>query len=435
MTMPRHVSAPVLPALLVPFALALGACIAEQEDASEGELGDIALQTSSQYVVVLQDGADAPAAAAAAAADLGVRVLHVYDSALRGFSFRGPAAAAVALARNPVVDFVQPDAPVEAAAQTLPTGIDRIDADLNPVSRIDGIDDRVAVNVGVIDTGIDLTHPDLDVAGGTDCIGAGSFDDDNGHGTHVSGTIGALDNADGVVGVAPGVRLFAAKVLNASGSGSISSVVCGVDFVTRTRRDNDPSNDIAVANMSLTAQLVSDPACARRMNDALHKAVCGSVDAGVVHVVAAGNSSSDASGFAPASYDEVLTVSAYADFDGKPGRTRSNGTIIGPDTFAGFSNRGADVDIGAPGVSILSTFAGGTLQTLSGTSMATPHVTGAVALFVSQQGLAQDAAGVAAVRAAITRVGGGFAVAQSDARGFAEDPDLFPEPALYIGPP
>src|SRR5204863_6418661 len=134
----------------------------------------------------------------------------------------------------------------------------------------------------------------------------------------------------------------------------------------------------------------------------------------------------DAAGYAPASYDEVLTVSAIADSDGQPGRTRSNGgKIIGPDLFASFSNFGADVDIAAPGVGILSTYKDGGYATLSGTSMATPHVTGAVSLYVFQNGMTSDAAGVAAIRQAITTPLGGYCVAQSDPRGFAGDPDAF----------
>jgi len=397
-----------------------------------------------QYIVVLRDDADAKAQSAAAVHQHGVQVLGVYEHAFRGFAFRGSATAAQALSRNPAVEFVAQDqvvelAPVEVAgevqlaAQTLPTGIDRVDADLNPISHIDGIDERINVNVAIIDTGIDPTHPDLNVVGGTNTIGGGSFVDDNGHGSHVAGTVAGLDNAVGVVGVAPGANLYAVKVLNAGGSGSFSSVASGLDWVASTRNDRDATNDIAVANLSLTGAGTDDAGCGKQSHDVMHKAICGCVARGVVCVVAAGNSAQDAAGYAPASYDEAFTVSAISDADGKPGRTKGK-RIIAPDLFAGFSNFGPDVDIAGPGVGILSTYRDGGYATLSGTSMATPHVAGAVSLYVSQNGLATDAAGVAAIQQALTTPGSGYSVAQSDPRGFGGDPDIYPEPLVYVGP-
>jgi len=389
---------------------------------------------ADQYVVVLTDDADAANYARAAAQEHGVRILHVYEHALKGFAFRGSAQAAKALEHNPRVEFVAADQVVELVAQTLPTGINRIDADLNPISRIDGIDERVNVNVAIVDTGIDPAHPDLNVVGGTNCVGGTSFVDDNGHGSHVAGIAAALDNDIGVVGVAPGANLYAVKVLNSGGFGSFSSVACGLDFAARTRSTHDTADDIAVANLSLTGSGTDDGNCGKTNRDVLHKAVCGAVAKGVVVVVAAGNSRADASNYAPASYDEVLTVSAISDSNGIPGE-RGHGKNVNPDFFAGFSNFGPDVDIAGPGVGILSTYKNGGYATLSGTSMASPHVAGAVALFVSQNGAATDANGVAAIRQAITTPGGGYCVAQSDPRGFAGDPDNFHEPLVYVGPP
>jgi subtilisin family serine protease len=389
---------------------------------------------ANQYVVVLSDDADARAHASAAAQRYGAGILHVYEHAFKGFSFRGSAQVAIAIEHNPQVEFVAADQIVQRTVQTLPTGIDRIDADLNAISHIDGIDERVNVNVAIIDTGIDPNHPDLNVVGGTNCLGGTSFVDDNGHGSHVSGIAAAIDNGLGVVGVAPGANLWAVKVLDSNGFGTFSSVACGLDFAAGTRRDRDPTNDIAVANMSLGGSGSDDGNCGKSNRDPMHKAVCGAVAKGVVVVVAAGNNHADASTFVPAAYDESLTVSAIADFDGKPGE-RGHGKQINPDQFASFSNFGADVDIAAPGVQIYSTYRDGGYATLSGTSMATPHVTGAVALFVSQNGAASDATGVAAIRQAITTPGGGYCVAQSDPRGFAGDPDSFPEPLVYVGPP
>ena len=387
-----------------------------------------------QYVVVLDDAADAQAHARAASRTYGVGLLHVYEHAFKGFAFRGSAQAASAIEHSPQVEFVAPDQVVELVAQSLPTGIDRIDADLNPISHIDGIDQRVNVNVGIIDTGIDPTHPDLNVVGGTNCLNGTSFVDGHGHGSHVAGIVAAIDNGFGVVGVAPGANLYALKVLDDNGFGTFSSVACGLDFAAGTRRDRDPTNDIAVVNLSLAGRGSDDGNCGKSNRDVMHKAVCGAVANGIVVVVAAGNSSADASTYVPAAYDEVLTVSAIADYNGRPGE-KGKGRTINPDQFAWFSNFGPDVDIAAPGVQILSTFKNGGYATLSGTSMATPHVTGAVALYVSQNGAATDANGVAAIRQAITTPGGGYCVAQSDPRGFAGDPDSFHEPMLYVGPP
>ena len=406
--------------------------VAEGQQSSSVQSGRVLIP--DQYIAVLDDGAD-PAAHARAARQLyGVGLLHVYEHAFKGFAFRGSAQAAMAIEHRPQVEFVAPDQVVKLDAQTLPTGIDRIDADLNPISHIDGIDERVHVNVGIIDTGIDPTHPDLNVVGGTNCLNGNSFVDGHGHGSHVAGITAALDNGFGVVGVAPGANLYAIKVLDDNGFGSSSSVALGLDFAAGTRRDRDPTNDIAVVNMSLTGVGSDDGACGKSNRDVMHKAVCGAVARGVVVVVAAGNSHADASAYIPAAYDEVLTVSAIADFDGQPNE-KGKGRHVTADQFASFSNFGPDVDIAGSGVQIYSTYKDGGYATLSGTSMATPHVTGAVALYVSQHGVAIDANGVAAIRQAITTPGGGYSIAQNDPRGFAGDPDSLHEPLVYVGPP
>jgi subtilisin family serine protease len=389
---------------------------------------------ADQYIVVLQPGANSRAQAQAAATVLGVQVLHTYEHAIRGFAFKGSGQAAQALTRNPNTRFVSQDRPVRGAAQTLPTGVDRIDADLNDTAKIDGGDQRVNVNVAVLDTGIDAAHPDLNVGGGTNCSSGASFADSNGHGTHVAGIAGALDNGSGVVGVAPGARLWAARVLDDSGNGTWSTVICGVDWVTATRTDGDSSNDVAVANLSLTGSGTDDGNCGATNADALHQAICGSVARGVVYVAAAGNSDMDAANAVPAAYSEVLTVSAIADSDGKPGGL-GPATGDGPDdTLADFSNWGPTVDIAAPGVDILSTAPGGGYARKSGTSMAAPHVAGVVALYVSANGGASDAVGVTAIRQTITDPTWGYSVAQSDPKGFTGDRGSSAEPLAYVGP-
>ena len=180
------------------------------------------------YIVVLHDSVESPAVAAREMArQVGGQVGFIYKHALKGFSITVPAQAVAALQKNPKVKYVATDYVRYAFAQTVPTGIQRIFADTNPNIEINGADDyRVDVDVAVIDTGVDFQHPDLNVVGGVNCTGKIFFatcvaggDDDHYHGTHVAGTIGALDNGIGVVGVAPGARIWAVKVLNKNGSG------------------------------------------------------------------------------------------------------------------------------------------------------------------------------------------------------------------------
>jgi subtilisin family serine protease len=350
-----------------------------------------------RYVVVLDDGTDAAAVSAEQARTLGLDVGHVYSHALSGYSATMPAAVADLVAADPRVAYVEKDRVARATAQTTPTGIDRANADVSPTARIDGTDQRVDVDVAVIDTGVDLDHPDLNVytAGAKNCALALSAEDDNGHGSHVSGTIGALDNGTGVVGMAPGARIWPVKVLNAGGVGFTSDIVCGIDYVTAH------AAQIEVANMSLGGDGGDDGNCGRTDGDAEHQAICASVAAGVTYAVAAGNDSADAATSAPASYDEVITVSALSDFNGKPGGgAPSTCRADVDDTFADYSNYGSDVDLIAPGTCILSTWMNGGYNTISGTSMATPHVTGAAALYASTHPTATPAQVKSALQAA-----------------------------------
>jgi subtilisin len=342
-----------------------------------GDLG--AAAQPGRYIVVLHDDTSARTAAPAQAQRFGFDVGHVYSHALQGYSATMPASVAAQLEDLPSVAWVQRDTPVSATAQTLPTGINRANADASPTARINGSDERVNVDVAVIDTGADLTHPDLNIysAGAKNCsIGAINANDLNGHGSHVSGTIGAIDNGSGVVGMAPGARIWPVKVLTDAGSGLNSDVICGIDYVTAH------ANEIEVANMSLGGSGTDDGNCGKSNNDAMHVAICKAVGAGITFVVAAGNDSADAATFTPAAYDEVITVSALADFNGQPGGgAASTCRSDVDDTFADFSNYGADVDIIAPGVCIYSTSKLGGYETMSGTSMASPHVAGAAALY------------------------------------------------------
>jgi len=386
-------------------ALALGATAVAANAAPTTSGAD-----RSGYIVVLKDSTAPGQVAREHSQQHGAAVGHVYRYALKGYSAQMSPTAAARIADDRRVLFVQedgvafanapgdkgkpkpPDEPVDDTNTTttveLPTGIDRIDAESSPTAAIDGVENSVNVDVAVIDTGVDLDHTDLNVntAGAKNCASGRSADDGNGHGTHVAGTIGGLDDGVGVVGVAPGARIWPVRVLNNNGSGSYSAIICGIDFVTAN------ADKIEVANMSLGGSGSDDRNCGASNNDAMHAAICESVSAGVTYVVAAGNSAENAAGHVPASYDEVITVSALADFNGLPGggAPATCRTDV-DDTFANFSNYGADVDIIAPGVCITSTWKGGGYDTISGTSMASPHVAGGAALYKANNPTASPA--------------------------------------------
>lgn len=311
-----------------------------------------------------------------------------------------------------------------ASEQSLPNGIARVGGNST------GALDYSSVNVAVVDTGISLTNPDLNVVGGVDCTGsakplsltypfqveaydsedlepfsnpaATGYEDGYGHGTHVAGIIGARDNGLGVVGVAPNASLWSVRVLDSSGGGTLDSITCGLDWIHENR------DIIDVVNMSLGGDVGEDvmsliracdapflPQPESRIVDEMHEAICRLHDDGIPVVVAAGNGDNLAEQTVPAAYPEVITVSSFVDTDGLPGGL--GGRVDTADCpFGGFddmffthhnftperrygSYSGKAVDISAPGVCVLSTLPDGTLARLTGTSMATPHVTGIIA--------------------------------------------------------
>lgn len=340
-----------------------------------------------RYVVVLDDSAQDQVNAIAGEHRLRYEVVpgFVYRHALVGYSALIPQSRVSQLRDDPRVVMVSPDRRVRASGhQVLPTGVHRVDADKSSTRAGDGTG-SVDAGVAIIDTGIDQTHRDLNVVGGVNCITPGlPPQDDHGHGTHVAGTVAAEDDGQDVVGVAPGTRLYAVKVLSAAGFGFTSNVVCGLDWVA----EHAQSEDITVANMSLGGSGSDDGNCGRGNDDAKHLAICEVVNgAGVTVVAAAGNSGTDLATTTPAAYDEVLTATAMADFNGQPGggaaptcRDAQDDSAADFSNFTTTSSPDAHHTIAAPGVCIQSTRLGGGTTVFSGTSMASPHAAGTAAL-------------------------------------------------------
>ena len=328
---------------------------------------------ADRYIVVLKNAVDSSAVANLHAVRYGASVEHVWSSALHGYSAVFPNDRVAALRADQNVAYVELDGIATATAQTLPWGIDKIDVDASSTHAGDGSGAISNVDAYVIDTGIDTSLPDLNVVEFRQYAN-GPPRDCNGHGTHVAGTIGARDDTAGVVGVAPGIRLHAVKVLNCAGSGSWSDVISGINYVAATTARP------AVANMSLGGP----------QNTAVDAAVKGAAAKGVFFGVAAGNDGADACGHSPAAAGTTSGVDTVAATDSS-------------DTEASWSNYGKCVDIWAPGVSIYSTYKGGSYATLSGTSMATPHVVGGAALYLSKNPAASPGAVETALYNAATR--------------------------------
>jgi len=388
------------PRRLRPLAVALWATLVAASTVLAGEpsppagspIGDPSPVADGRVIVVLAPDANV-AAEALAARDDGIDVERTFRSAVRAFSATVTQEEALRLEADPQVVAVVPDEKIEAsealAGQVVPTGTSRVYGSRSEAALIDGVDAGVDADVAIYDTGIDPTHPDLNVAGGYNCTSSNraSWIDQYGHGTHVAGTVGARDNGDGVVGVAPGVRLWAVRILDAKGEGYFSWWICGLDWIAAQSDPANPSRPLFEAvNMSVTRWGRDDANCGKTNKDLLHQAICRVVARGITVVAAAANDSGPASARVPAAYNEVITVSALADTDGQAGglggrACYSWGGYDVDDTFADFSNYGGDVDLIAPGKCILSSKLKGAYGYSSGTSMAAPHVAGAAALY------------------------------------------------------
>src|SRR5918994_7379122 len=346
------------------LAAALLVCLAVAAPSAAGEIrAATQVSTAGSYIVVFK--ADAVRAAteahsqrplvAAAAGNLarahGGNVTFVYQHALKGFAARLSSDRAAALAADPRVAYVEPDQVVHASQTPATWGLDRIDQRDLPLNNTYNFNDTGAgVHAYIIDTGVRGTHQEFTgrMGIGADFVGDGNGTNDcHGHGTHVAGTTGGT-----TYGVAKQVTLHAVRVLSCSGSGSNAGVIAGVDWVTA----NSPSP--AVANMSLGGGASS----------ALDNAVTNSVNSGVSYAVAAGNSNTNACNSSPARAVAANTVGATTSSDAR----------------SSFSNYGTCLDIFAPGSIITSAWSTSdtATNTISGTSMASPHVAGAIALYL-----------------------------------------------------
>jgi subtilisin family serine protease len=345
-------------------------------------------------------------------------IIYTNKFALGGFLVKVADPKAVDIIKqDPNVAFVEQDKIVHINSQVMPTGIMRVGAERSSAASGSGLERDVDADIAILDTGISLNHQDLNVyRQQTFVANTTTADDDNGHGTHVAGIAAAKDNSIGVVGVAPGARLWAVKVLDKDGAGAISTIIKGIDYVTQH------ASEIDVVNLSFGCECNSP---------ALDAAINNSVQAGITYVVAAGNEHKDASTSSPASNPNVITVSAIADSDGKCGGIGPPTKHGNDDTLADFSNFGKAVSIAAPGVNILSTYKDNSYATLSGTSMASPFVAGAAALYKASH----QSASPSEVRSALISDGSTSSTAcDGDGHGyFKGEPSNTHEPLLYVG--
>jgi len=315
----------------------------------------------NRYLVALNsdamrsEGEEAPEAAARLTAKYGGSVDKVFRNALKGFSVEMTEKAAQALSRDPNVLFVEEDSyiSIAEAQMSAPWGLDRVDQRNVPLDQTYNYTKTGSgVNVYVIDTGIRVTHEQFQgrAALAYDSIGDGQNGNDcHGHGTHVASTIGGV-----TYGVAKNVSLYAVRVLGCNGIGTTATAMEGIDWVAANRQLP------AVANMSMGGW----------GSDIMDTAVQGAINSGVTFVVAAGNNNGSACNYSPARLSSAITVGASTQADAR----------------ASFSNYGSCVDLFAPGISIPSAWAWNdtAVHTVSGTSMAAPHVSGAVALFLEE---------------------------------------------------
>jgi subtilisin family serine protease len=385
----------LLPMMTAVVLLSCGIVLAQESTTSGRTPAQSAIP--GQYIVVLKDEIRDPTEVARVHAQrYGAQMLYRHEHALKGYAARIPDRRLDDVRADSRVAFVEPDQTAQAEAQTLPWGIDRVQADISSTKAGNHAGAISNVNVYIIDSGI-YRHADLNVVKHVNFTGDGKNHDCYGHGTHVTGIAAAKDNRRYVVGVAPGAPLTGVKVLNCDGKGTASGLIKGVDWVSANAKKP------AIANMSVG--LGGNP------SDALDKAVRNSAASGVFFSLAAGNKGTGRCSGSPArtgagTNNGIATVAAT---------DRSN-----PETS--WSNYGKCVDIWAPGAKILSTKIGGGTTTKGGASMAAPHVGGGGALYLSKHTSASSSTVEAALKRAATKPGtrskGGRLILLENVRSF-----------------
>jgi len=411
-------------ALLIFFSAALvtQTALAASKKTNNNETVNVIVVLNSSFAV--SRGQSNRSAAADIARSMGLKAKRTFGTALFGFSASMPQGRMNALRKDPRVAYMEldelnhiPSPPDHANApkrckddptgpgcgggggdsggnddesQEVPWGIARIGSASNTGN---------GIHVYIIDSGIDNDHEDLEANLGqgfasTPCVSKGKknvcgaeWDDDNGHGTHVAGTVGAIDNNKGVIGVAPDVTLHAVKVLDSRGSAFSSEIIAGINWVA----SHKAIDDVVVANISIGGSGGKTGTCSASGfigNNAYQEAMCNAARMGVVFVVAAGNEGADAENVRPASYDDTsIAVSAIGQVvDGSGNLTGQLGwpswSNWGNNSAGWTDDNSAPVAISAPGMGVLSTYRNNKYETQGGTSMASPHVAGAVALFL-----------------------------------------------------
>jgi subtilisin family serine protease len=397
-----------------------------------------ATATASPYVVVYKGSvASVDAQTSGLQSKLNFASAFRYGSALKGFAADLTPAQLKAVSADPAVAYVEPDLTFTAAGSvalapgdTVPVGIRRIGAATPATVRA-----ASGVNVAELDTGVDLKNSDLNAVSGVNCISSGAAaQDDNGHGTNVAGIIAARNQGAGVVGAAPGTKLYAVKVMGKSGSGTLSQILCGINWVTA----NASALNIKVANLSFAGTGSNDNNCGNTNHDAEHQAICKSVAAGVTYVAAAGDGSTSFASSIPAAYPEVLTVTAMTDTDGLPGGLGPAACLKGQadDQYATYSNYAVSAadqshTVSAPGTCVVSDKLGGGTSKYYGTSQSAPHVAGAVALCLNDGGVAGPCAGLTPAQV-VAHIRADAVSAATLTNGFLGDP-LRPVSGKYYG--